>query len=177
MRIYIYRCLFFFFKYITRGLLTFSFTLHFMPCAPCTFKAVPPAEALTKRLWSGGMGKGGLSVSLEFWSRRLEAFGNWWSLPGAVGDWGEPRDAPRYSRPNIERWWRSKPDSHLQVRAHENQSVLWVEPCTSGDTGYSHFFCLLSTVSRRTSQPSGPLWSFSWHIRAPVHEFHGQLHV
>lgn len=57
-----------FFKYITRGLLTFSFTLHFMPCALCTFKAVPPAEALTKRLDPGGVGKGGLSMSLEFGS-------------------------------------------------------------------------------------------------------------
>lgn len=144
-----------------------------MPWAPCTFKAVPPAEALTKRLDPGGMGKGGLSVSLEFWSWCLEAFGNWWSLPGAVGYWGEPRDGPHCSGPNMKRWWQTKPDSHWEVRAHENQSVLWVETWTTGNRWYSHFFCLLSAVSPWTSQPSGSPWSFSWPVRSPVHKFHG----
>ena len=61
----IYRCLFLKKekKYITRGLLTFSFASHFMPCAPCTFKAVPLANAPTQWL-SGPARNGGRALTV-----------------------------------------------------------------------------------------------------------------
>lgn len=80
------------FKHITRGLLTFSFTSHFMQWGLCTFKAVPPAWASTELLWLLGMGSRGQAqpplvyqVCPEFWTGHLEDTGSWLSRPGALG--------------------------------------------------------------------------------------------
>lgn len=89
------------------------------------------------------MGRAGLSMSLAFWSRPLDAIGTWLSLPGTVGYLSEPRDAQLYSRPSIESLWQSKRESHLKI------NVLWVETWTTKDKKwhFDFFFCLLSTVS------------------------------
>lgn len=107
------------------------------------------------------MGRAGLSMSSTFWSRHLDAIGTWLSLPGTVGYLCEPRDAQLYSRPNIESLWQSKRESHLKI------NVLWVETWTTKDKKWHFdFFSVSSQLSPLGfSQPSVPLWSFSWHIR------------
>lgn len=126
------------------------------------------------------MGRAGLSMSLAFWSRHLDAIGAWLSLPGTVGYLCEPRDAQLYSRPNIESLWQSKRESHLKI------NVLWVETWTTKDKKWHFdFFSVSSQLSPLGfSQPSVSAsvvfllaYQSSAEQEVPVHMFQDWSHV
>lgn len=119
----IFRCLFFF-KYITRGLLTFSFTSHFMPCSSYTFKAVPPAWTL----WQWGSGPLGWEREAPQCPQNSE--GDIWKLLAMGCPYLVPwviyviLEMPSSILDPILKVYDRLNESHLKMKADKNLSAL-----------------------------------------------------